>query len=98
MRNVDPKAVPSFGSLEGYIATRILCRALAGISGQPARASIVDALEGLNTFEIGLGEPLTLSKTEHQASHRVWPTVLRGGKFIPLKWEELAVRPGLSHD
>ena len=98
LRNVDPKAAPSFGSLEGYIATRILCRALAGISGQPARASIVDALEGLNTFEIGLGEPLTLSKTEHQASHRVWPTVLRGGKFIPLKWEELAVRPGLSHD
>lgn len=86
----DRKAVPTFGSLEGYIATRILCRALAGISGQPGRESIVQALEGLQTFDLGLGESLTLSKTEHQASHRVWPTVLRRGEFVPLKWEELA--------
>ncbi len=90
LRSFDPKAAPSFGSLEGYIATRIFCRALAAIPGQPGRESIVQALEGLQTFDLGLGESLTLSKTEHQASHRVWPTVLRGGEFIPLKWEELA--------
>jgi len=63
----------------------------ARISGRPGCDSIVEALEGLQTFELGLGEPLTLARTEHQASRRVWPTELRGGKFIPLKWEELAV-------
>ncbi len=64
---------------------------LLALSGKPGRESIVQALEDLQTFDIGLGESLTLSKTEHQASHRVWPAVLRGGKFVPLKWEELAV-------
>lgn len=63
---------------------------LLALSGKPGRESIVQALEGLQTFNIGLGESLILSKTEHQASHRVWPAVLRGGKFVPLKWEELA--------
>lgn len=91
LRSFDGKAELSFGSLEGYIVTRILCRALARIPDKPGCDTIVGALESLHTFDLGLGEPLTLTKSEHQASHRVWPTELRGGKFIPLKWEELSL-------
>ena len=70
---------PDFGDLEGYIAARILTLALGRIQGLPTREAVVDALEGLGQFDLGLGEPLHLSRTEHQASHRVWPTLLKEG-------------------
>jgi ABC-type branched-subunit amino acid transport system substrate-binding protein len=73
-------AAPAFGSLEGYTVARMLLLAMDKIPGAPDRASITDALEALNTFDLGLGSPLTLSATEHQACHRVWTTVLRGGR------------------
>jgi branched-chain amino acid transport system substrate-binding protein len=82
-----------FASLEGYISTRILCRALARIDGRPDRESVIGALEGLGTFDIGLGEPLRLSSDEHQACHRVWPTIVRGGNIVPLDWSTLKRSP-----
>ena len=68
----------------------MLCHALKSLSGQPDRERIVDALEGLGRFDLGLGAPLELSKREHQASHQVWPTVIRGGQVMPFAWSELA--------
>lgn len=90
IRAHDSNAAPSFGSLEGYVATRIFCRALATIPGTPTRRSVLESLESLGTFNIGLGVPLRLTREEHQACHRVWPTVLRAGNFVPFKWEEFS--------
>jgi branched-chain amino acid transport system substrate-binding protein len=89
LRRMDPSASPDFGDLEGYIAARILTLALANIRGAPTREAVVDALEGLGKFDLGLGEPLHLSRTEHQASHRVWPTLLKEGRFVPFQWSDL---------
>jgi ABC-type branched-subunit amino acid transport system substrate-binding protein len=83
------QVVPTFGSLEGYVAARILIQALRSIEGEVTREGVVDALEGLGEFDIGLGVPLSLGPTEHQASHRVWPTVLRGASVVPLDWAQL---------
>jgi branched-chain amino acid transport system substrate-binding protein len=85
----DPSASADFGDLEGYIAARILTLALASIHGEPTREAVVDALEGLGQFDLGLGEPLHLSRTEHQASHRIWPTLLKEGRFVPFQWSDL---------
>jgi ABC-type branched-subunit amino acid transport system substrate-binding protein len=82
---VDASATPRFGDLEGYIAARIFIKALEQIKGVPTRESIVDAIEGLGKFDIGLGEPLDLGPQEHQACHRVWPTILKDGAFTPLQ-------------
>jgi len=84
-----PGRASGYVSLEGYVATRILCRALATIEGTIDREAVVRSLEGLGAFDIGLGEPLRLSHDEHQACHRVWPTIIRGGKIVPLDWAEL---------
>ncbi len=92
LRASDPEAELSFGSLEGYVSTRILCRALQTISGEPNRETIVDALEGLGAFDLGMDCQLRLSRDEHQASHDVWPTVLRGGKCVMFDWQSLAQR------
>jgi hypothetical protein len=70
-------AAVGFGDLEGYIAARILTLALGKIEGPVTRETVVDVLERLGEFNIGLGEPLSLSRTKHQASHCVWPSVER---------------------
>lgn len=89
LKAMDPSASADFGDLEGYIAARILSLALSHIHGAPTRETVVDALEGLGQFDLGLGAPLHLSRTEHQASHRVWPTQLKDGGFVPFQWSDL---------
>ena len=89
LRKMDPSAAPTFGSLEGYIASRILVRALGNVKGQPTRESVIDALEELKNFDIGLGHTLNLTAKKHQASHRVWPTILRNGEFVPFEWRDV---------
>ena len=84
-----PSATPTFGSLEGYIASRIFTKALEKIKGKPGRENVIDALESLGEFDIGLGQPLQLAKDKHQASHRVWPTILRKGDFVPFQWKDI---------
>ena len=89
LRAVDSSALPEFAGLEGYIAARILELALDKIEGQLTREAIVDALEKLGRFDIGLGEPLNLSPNEHQASHRIWSTILKDGGFVPFQWDDI---------
>lgn len=93
LRLANPAAEFTFGSLEGYLSTRVLCRALLTISGEPTREAIVDALEGLGPFDPGMGSSLRLSKEEHQACHQIWPTVLQGGQCVDFDWRSLARRP-----
>ena len=47
---LDPAQAPDFISLEGYVSTRMLCRALENIEGQPDHESLIRALEGLGTL------------------------------------------------
>ena len=89
LKVLDPSVGVGFGDFEGYIDARILTSAMEKIHGSLTREAVVDALEGLGHFDIGLGEPLFLSKREHQASHRVWPTVLKGGQFVPFQWSDI---------
>jgi ABC-type branched-subunit amino acid transport system substrate-binding protein len=90
LKTLDPSAQGGFGDFEGYIAARIFALALDKIAGSPTRETIIDALEGLGQFDVGLGEPLNLSPTEHQASHRIWPTILKDGAFVPFEWTDIA--------
>lgn len=86
---LDKNLKPNFGSLEGYVAARILIRALGSIDGDVTREAIVDALEGLRRFDLGLGSALELSPTRHQASNGVWPTIIRGHEIVPFDWQDL---------
>jgi branched-chain amino acid transport system substrate-binding protein len=90
LRTADTPFHPTFVGLEGYIAARLLTNALAGMPETPTREGLIEALQGLGTFDLGLGRPLHLSSEEHQASHHVWPTRLRQGKLVPFDWREIA--------
>jgi branched-chain amino acid transport system substrate-binding protein len=80
---------PTSGALEGYIATRILIEALTKIEGEISRESIINALEGLGKFDLGLGIALKITPKEHQASHQIWPTIIRNGEILSFDWHEL---------
>jgi branched-chain amino acid transport system substrate-binding protein len=86
-------ARPGFIPLEGYIAARVLTEGLRRAGDSPTRESLVQAIQGLGTIDIGLGVPVTFGPRDHQGSDAVWPTVLRGGRFEPLRWSDL--RPAL---
>ncbi len=85
----DNTLLPSFGSLEGYLAGRVLIRALHQLGRAPTRETLIDALEGLGRFDPGLGYSLNLSEAHHQASHEVWPTKLNGHAIVPFDWAQI---------
>lgn len=92
MVQIGAEQMISSNSFEGYVAARILLRALSQIDGRPTRENLVDALEGLGEFDIGLGRPLHLDSREHQACHQVWPTVIEDGQVVRYEWKSL--KPG----
>jgi ABC-type branched-subunit amino acid transport system substrate-binding protein len=89
----EQKSLPNFGSFEGYVAARILIRALRNLDRPPSREDVVSALEALGEFDIGLGIPLRLDVENHQASHGVWPTVIRNGRVEHFDWQLLKQSP-----
>ncbi|MCL2714429.1 MAG: ABC transporter substrate-binding protein [Alphaproteobacteria bacterium] len=79
---------PTYVSLEGYIAANILIEGLKRAGPQPDTEKLVDALDSMRDLDLGLGAPLGFSRSEHQASHRVWATMLdANGNFLPLDLE-----------
>lgn len=82
-------ATAGFISLEGYLAARIFVEGVKQAGANPTRESIIDALEGLNNLDIGIGTPISFSKSNHQASHQVWPTIIKSGKFVSMDWASL---------
>ena len=88
----DPQ-LRNFISFEGFIAAKTLVSALERAGRDATPESCIDAVESGEPFDLGLGLEHRLSTTEHQFSHRVWPTVIRSGKFEPLlSWQSLVER------
>jgi ABC-type branched-subunit amino acid transport system substrate-binding protein len=93
LHRFDPSIAPTFGSLEGYITTRIFIHAMKRLEVEITRDSITEAFENLGQFDLGFAAPLELSKSEHQASHQIWPTILREGEILPFDWKQLRNMP-----
>jgi len=50
--------------------------------------SFIDALEGMKGIDLGVGAAMSFGMSEHQASHKVWGTILdAAGNFQPLDLE-----------
>jgi ABC-type branched-subunit amino acid transport system substrate-binding protein len=76
---------PDATSFEYYIAGRVLIEALKRAGPQPDTEKLVEALESMHDFDIGLGVPVSFGKGEHQGLHKVWGTELtEAGKFEPI--------------
>jgi ABC-type branched-subunit amino acid transport system substrate-binding protein len=83
-----PGESSDYVSLEGYLAGGVLVEALRRNGPQLDTERLVDTLENLRGFDLGLGTPLTFGRTEHQALHKVWGTELNAtGHYQPLDLE-----------
>jgi len=93
-RAAVPAATASFVSLEGFLAAKAFVKALRMAGPRATREQFIDALEAGGSLELGIGEVTPLSKTRHQISDRVWPTVLRRGHFHAVENWSQVVAPG----
>ena len=83
-----PGEEPDYVSLEGYIASKILIQALKKAGRQLDTEKLVDTLENMRNFDLGLGTSLGFGRSEHQASHKIWGTALNAsGKYQPIDLE-----------
>jgi branched-chain amino acid transport system substrate-binding protein len=81
-----PGEAPSYVSLEGYIAAKVLIQGLRQTGGQLDTEHLIDNLEAMRNFDLGLGTPLNFGRAEHQASHKIWGTAIdETGKFETLE-------------
>ncbi|OUR74363.1 ligand-binding receptor [Methylophaga sp. 41_12_T18] len=81
---------PNVVSLEGFIIAKIFHQGLLSINGEITRESIIDGLETLTDFNIGLGVNVELNQHDHQATNKLWPSVLKSGRFDAFSWDELS--------
>jgi hypothetical protein len=86
MKRTSPEIAPEFISLEGFLLAKTFVEAARRVRGELTREAIVDAFEQAGMLDVGIGVPLTYSRTEHQGSHHVWLSVIRGGSLVPFEW------------
>jgi branched-chain amino acid transport system substrate-binding protein len=71
-----PSEKPDFVSLEGYLAATLLSEGLQRAGKELTTDTLIAALEGIKGLDLGIGAPLSFGPSEHQASHKVWGSVL----------------------
>jgi ABC-type branched-subunit amino acid transport system substrate-binding protein len=79
-----PGEAPDYVSLEGYVDATVLVAALKQNGAQLDTEKLVATFENLSDLDIGLGTPMTFSRSEHQGVHKVWGTQLDAdGRYQP---------------
>jgi ABC-type branched-subunit amino acid transport system substrate-binding protein len=76
LKKYFPSERPSFSSLEGYVAARVLVEGLRRAGPAATTNELVAALESIKDLDLGIGTPLGFAPSEHQASHKVWGTTI----------------------
>jgi ABC-type branched-subunit amino acid transport system substrate-binding protein len=83
-----PGEAPDYVSLESYLTANVLIEALRRAGPQLDTEALVDTLEGMRDFDMGLGPRVSFGPAEHQAVHKVWGTQLdQNGQFQPIDLE-----------
>ena len=85
LQRYDPGESPNFISLEGYVVARIMVEAMERSGRHLTTESLIDSLETIRDWDLGIGTSISFSLSDHQASHRVWGTTINGeGGFDPV--------------
>ncbi len=77
MRERFSSDAPGFVGFEGYLAASLFVEALRRTGRELETESLVDALEGIQSYDAGIGARLSFGPSDHQALHRVWGTRIR---------------------
>jgi len=88
LRKYHPDQHPDFISLEGYVVAQLFAEGLRRAGRDLDTEKLVDALESIHDYDPGIGSVMSFGMSEHQASHKVWGTVMdEKGQFRTLDME-----------
>ncbi len=88
LKKYHPDQQPDFVSLEGFVVGQLFAEGLRRAGRNVDTERLVDVLEQLRDYDPALGGSLSFGPSMHQASHKVWGTVLDAqGVFKPLDME-----------
>ena len=77
---------PDFISLEGYLMAQLFIEGLKRAGHDFTTETLIDALESMRGVDLGVGAMMSYGMSEHQASHKIWGTMLdANGNFQPLE-------------
>ena len=80
-----PGEAANYVSFEGYVSAQIMIEAIKRAGPNLNTEKVVDALENMQGFDLGLGALINYGRSEHQGSHKVWGTQLsESGKYEPI--------------
>jgi ABC-type branched-subunit amino acid transport system substrate-binding protein len=82
----------SFISLEGFVNAKVIVEGLRRAGVNPTRAALRQALESLNTFDLGIGPPLTFGPERHQGLDNVYFTRVQNERWVPVADWTAAIR------
>ena len=71
-----PNAAPDYVSFEGYLAANVLIEGLRRVGPQIDTERLVNALEAIRDFDLGVGPKISFGSGAHQALHKIWGTQL----------------------
>jgi branched-chain amino acid transport system substrate-binding protein len=85
-----PDDHPNFVGFEGFINAVVLVEGLKRAGRDLAREKLIDAIEGIHQFALGIASALDYSPTNHQGLQQVYFTQVRDGRFALLtNWEQI---------
>ncbi len=92
-----PGEGPNSVGLEGYINAKVLVEGLRRAGRGLTREGLLDALESIHDFSLGIANTLDFSATDHQGFDRVYFTRFLDGRFVLISdWHGLGRVLGLA--
>lgn len=82
LKQYDPDAKLNFVSLEGYLAAEVFVEGLKKTGKSLTRPGFITAMESIKNLDLKVGNKISFSSTDHQGSEKVYPTLIKGGKYI----------------
>ena len=76
LHKYHPEVEPGFLSLEGFIAAECLVEGLKRAGQELTTEKLIDALESIRDLDLGIGPIISFGPSRHEASNKVWGTVL----------------------
>jgi len=89
LEHYDDKLRPNEVALEGYIVAKIFHQGLLEVRGEINKETIIDGIESIRGYDIGLGTDIYYDYLEHQAMHKVWLNLIEGNNLKGFKWHML---------
>ncbi|MGJ5178834.1 ABC transporter substrate-binding protein [Bradyrhizobium oligotrophicum] len=83
-----PGEAVDYSSLEAYLTANLLIEGLRRVGPAVDTESLINVLENMHDYELGLGPKVSFSASDHQALHKVWGTQLdKSGQYRAIDLE-----------